>query len=357
MNMAVFFWSLLLLAIILGVAGTLRGWRAAQIVASACSFVFCIAAAASIGVLMLPLPLIHLWLAISKHPAPLLVRICAGAIDLAFFPALTLVLALPLIRARKFRNLPFLALLTAFFLADLFFQLGTNGVLNAGQHIGLSIAVDIIAVLIVIVGGRIIPAFTKSGLARQGIAVELRSDSWIEISAVASIVVMLAADLVIPPLTGAVAFLAAAAQAIRLTQWQDHRAVRDPLIWALHLGYAWLVVGLLLKGMWFLAAMPLAEKWIHALTVGAFASMILAVMTRASLGHTGRALTAPGSIATAYGLVTAAAAVRVFAPAVFPAEYNAIVAAAGLLWIAAFAIFLWVYTPILLRPRPDGRPG
>ena len=284
--------------------------------------------------------------------------IVADAIDLSFFPALILVLAPPLISARKFRNLPFVGILAILFLANLCFHLGVNGVLDAGEQIGLGIAIDIVMILIVIIGGRIIPAFTKSGLARHGISVRLRGDRWIEIFSITSVIAVLLADVAIPlsAVNGAVALVAALAQTIRLAQWQGHRTARDPLIWVLHLGYAWLIVGLLLKGVWLTTAAPFAEKWIHSLTVGAFTTMILAVMTRASLGHTGRALIAPLSIATCYSLVTAAALIRVFGPAILPSMYNQIVTASGVLWIGAFAIYLWIYTPILVSPRADRRP-
>jgi uncharacterized protein involved in response to NO len=302
-----------------------------------------------------------LWLCgrVAMSPLLRLPPILVAVIDLAFFPALVLTLAPPLIRARKLRNLPFIALLTALFLANLSFHLGVLGVIPVGEHIGLGIAADIVCVLIVVVSGRIIPAFTKGGLARMGVKAELKSYAFVEYVAITSIVAVLVADLIAPlsQWNGAVALAAGIAQALRLGQWQGHRTLREPLLWVLHLGYAWLALGLVLKGIWLLFAAEFAAMWVHALTVGAFTTMILAVMTRASLGHTGRALTAPTPMAATYRLVTIAAAVRVFAPTVFPDDYPVIVATAGLLWIAAFAIFLWVYTPILIRPRADGSPG
>jgi uncharacterized protein involved in response to NO len=100
-----------------------------------------------------------------------------------------------------------------------------------------------------------------------------------------------------------------------------------------------------------------AAHWLHALTIGTAAAMILAVMTRAALGHTGRPLRAAAPIAVAYGLLALAAAVRVFTPSLLPADYRWTVLTAGALWIAAFALFLIVYTPILMRPRVDGKAG
>jgi uncharacterized protein involved in response to NO len=310
------------------------------------------------------LPLIcltGLWLAgrIAMAPLGVLAPAGASAIDLAFFPALILVLAPPLVRARKQRNLMFVGLLTVLFLANLVFHLGVDGILPAGEYIGLGVALDIVLLLIVIIGGRIIPAFTKGGMARHGIEILIPANKWLEIFSIASIVAVLAGDVAMPrsPWNGAVALVAAVAQALRLAQWQGHRTARDPLVWVLHLGYAWLVVGLGLKAAWLLAALPFAEKWIHALTIGAFTTMILAVMTRASLGHTGRTLVAPLGIAACYVLMTIAAFIRVFAPAIFPDRYNEIVAISGILWISAFGIYLFIYAPILAGPRADGKSG
>lgn len=302
-----------------------------------------------------------LWLAgrLAMAPWSPVSLFMASAIDLAFYPALAFVLAAPLIQAKKLRNLLFLGLLSALFLTNLCFHLGTLGLLNAGEHIGLAVAIDVVTLLIVIIGGRIIPTFTKGGLGRHGITVTMQVDSWVELLSVASIVGVLVADLVIPlsRLNGGIALLAAVTQAFRLAQWNGHRTLRDPLLWVLHLGYAWLILGLLLKAIWLLTGVITAEKWVHAMTVGAFATMILAVMTRASLGHTGRPLIAPRYIAVSYGLISLAAVVRVFAPAIVPSWYNEIIAVSAVFWIGAFAIFLGIYAPILTRPRIDGRPG
>ena len=307
------------------------------------------------------LALTGLWLAgrIAMAPWSIAPPLLASAIDLAFYPALALTLAPSLIRARTFRNLPFLGLLSALFLANLCFHLGARGQLGAGEHIGLAVTIDIVVILIVIIGGRIIPAFTKSGLMRNGVIVRIETNKWMELVSVVSIAGVLIADLVMPlsALNGAVVLLAAFVQAFRLAQWAGHRTIRDPLLWVLHLGYAWLILGLMLKAIWLLTGAVAAEKWMHALTVGAFTTMIIAVMTRASLGHTGRALVAPRHIAVSYSLITIAAAIRVFAPAIFPVWYNETIAASAALWMGAFSIFLWIYMPILTRPRADGRLG
>jgi uncharacterized protein involved in response to NO len=280
-------------------------------------------------------------------------------IDLSFYPFLGLALAPPLLRAKKFQNLPFLAFLLLLFAGNLCFHLGRAGLLEIGEHVGLGIALDIILVMVVIVGGRIIPAFTRNGLLKQGIQVSLQSNPWIERISIATVVAMVAADMAMPlsTLSGALSLTAAVALAARLGQWQGHRTFRDPLLWVLHLGYAWLVIGLTLKAASLLWHIAFADRWIHSLTVGAFTTMILAVMTRAALGHSGRPLVAPRPISLAYLFVSSAAIIRVVGPVLLPFQYNMLIGLAGALWIAAFTIFVWIYAPILIFPRYDGKPG
>jgi uncharacterized protein involved in response to NO len=125
----------------------------------------------------------------------------------------------------------------------------------------------------------------------------------------------------------------------------------------LHIGYAWLPIGLALKAVWLLTGAPWSAQWLHALTLGTFGTMILAVMTRASLGHTGRALIVSRTTAASYLLLTAAVIVRVFGPALGLAEYRDTLVATGVLWSAAFTLYLAVYAPILVQPRVDGKSG
>jgi uncharacterized protein involved in response to NO len=116
-------------------------------------------------------------------------------------------------------------------------------------------------------------------------------------------------------------------------------------------------IGFALKALALLEGTGWAAHWPHAFTMGVFGTMILAVTTRAALGHTGRELTVGGSIAAAYVLLTLAVATRVFAPALWPSQHMGTLLVSGLLWTAAFALYLIVYTPILVLPRADGKPG
>ncbi len=147
------------------------------------------------------------------------------------------------------------------------------------------------------------------------------------------------------------------AHAVRLSGWKSLRTLSEPIVWVLHAAYAWLPVGLALKAVYLATGAPWAFQWQHALTIGTAATMILAVTTRAALGHTGRALEVSRGIGVAYVLLLLAAFVRVFGPTLMPADYLATIEAAALLWIAAFAIYTAIYAPILTRPRLDRKPG
>ncbi|MGD9536138.1 MAG: NnrS family protein [Alphaproteobacteria bacterium] len=282
-----------------------------------------------------------------------------AALDLAFLAALLGLTAPVLIRAKRPRNLPILALLAALIAANLLFHLSWLGVVPDGVSIGTIIVIDVVLFLVAMIAGRIIPAFTLNALRRRGTPVEIRPWPRFEIAVLAATALILPFDLA--PLgawpVGIVAAVAALLHALRLARWYGHRTWPEPIVLILHIAYAWIPVGLALKALWLLGGVGMPSTPVHALTAGAFAGMIMAVMTRASLGHTGRPLVAPPLIAASYAFVTLAALVRVFVPLADGAMLEpAVIASAGL-WLVAFALFLVVFAPILCRPRPDGRPG
>lgn len=283
----------------------------------------------------------------------------AAAIDLLFFPALALLLAAPLVRAGKWRNLAFLLLLTLLFAANLAFHLGRLGELPGGEFLGLGFAADVVAIIVAIIGGRIIPAFTQSGLRQQGIAFAIAPLPWLDGAAIGALVLVLASDMtpVSDVIVGAIALLAALLHGVRLARWGGWQTRHTPLLWVLHVGYGFLVLALALKGIDVLTGAAIGAKWMHALTIGCFATMILGVTTRASLGHTGRPLIPQTAIVIAYAAVPLAALVRVLAPALAPEHYGLSLALAGGLWLAGFLLYVIVYAPILIGPRADGKPG
>jgi uncharacterized protein involved in response to NO len=281
-----------------------------------------------------------------------------AAAELAFLPGVAILLAPPLLRSRN-RNTPLLLVLAALWIADAVFLAGLarQDALLAGRS--LRVAIDLMLIVVTVIGGRIVPSFTANALRRRGEAPEIRSRPWLERAVIALMVAVALVDLWEPDgaIAGWLAALVAVAQGVRLSGWRSLRARGEAILWVLHLGYAWMPVGFALKALWLLAGMGWAAHWPHALTMGVFGTMILAVMTRAALGHTGRELTVGGSVAAAYLLLTLGVAARVFAPGLWPAHYLQTLFVSGALWTAGFALYLVVYTPILVLSRADGKPG
>jgi uncharacterized protein involved in response to NO len=304
--------------------------------------------------------LVSLWLAArvliatsAQWPA-----IAIALVDVAFLVTLAVLVTPPLLRSQN-RNTPLLLVLTLL------------AACNATSHWALAhrdadmayhailIAIDITLLLVTVIGGRIVPAFTANALKASGAAVALRSWPWVTPAAVVAMLVVGLADLfwLNSPISGVAAGVAAVIQAVRLLQWRSVATLRQPIVWALHLGYAWLPIGLALKSLALLSGLAIAAFWLHALTIGVLATMIVAVMTRASLGHTGRALVVDPTICVAYLLLPAAALVRVFGLSVFGLPYPFVIVISACCWTAAFGIFLVVYAPILWSARADGKPG
>jgi len=278
--------------------------------------------------------------------------------ELSFIPALVLTISPSLLRARS-RNRLLLIVLALFWMTDAIFVYGMVRGDSMLSRTALLAATDIVLILITIIGGRIVPSFTGNALRASGAQISLRSTPAVERLVLLAMVAMLLGDVFLPAstLTIAVVALAAVLQFWRLAGWQGWRTLREPLVWVLHLAYLWLPVGLALKAVSLAGGFTWAAYWQHALGAGAAGMMILAVMTRAALGHTGRPLKAHALVAIAYATLALAVAVRVFGPALLPLPYSSVVLLAGVLWVAAFGLYLAIYTPILLRPRADGKPG
>lgn len=278
--------------------------------------------------------------------------------ELLFMPALALMIAPALFRVRN-RNTPLLLVLLAFWIIDAFFLFAVlRGDIPSATNT-LRSGIDLILVLITVIGGRIVPSFTSNALKQRGIHAPMRSSKIIDRLTVASMIALLFSGLVSPyhTATAVIAGIACLAHLVRVAGWQPWRTLHDPIVWILHLGYLWLPVALALKSLHLGMGAAWAAAWVHAAGAGAAGTMILAVMSRAALGHTGRPIAAGKPVTLAYILLTLAVLVRTFGPALLPIGYSAVVSLAALLWGVAFLIFVLVYAPILLRPRVDGRPG
>jgi uncharacterized protein involved in response to NO len=252
--------------------------------------------------------------------------------------------------------------------------LGVVGVLavaNAAMHAealgliagaagrALRFAVDFVVVLLLVIGGRITPAFTRNAFALGGVDRAVRSVPWLDALTIGLAVGVALAGLILGRgrVAGTLAVMAGAAAAVRLAGWQGVHTRSLPLLWSLHAGMAWVVVGLWLVGASDLGAAVPPSAGLHALTAGAIGSSILAVVTRVSLGHTGRPLVLPRGVVGAYVLVHLAAVVRVASAFVAGSGHQTLLWLAALAWSAAFAIFVLRYAPMLVTRRADGRPG
>jgi uncharacterized protein involved in response to NO len=297
-----------------------------------------------------------LWLV--GRVAPFLVDVVPGiwiaTADLAFLPALLVALVGPLWKQGAPRNLAFVAIVLALFAANLLVHLQALSVTLASARLGLNLAVDLFALLIAIIGGRVVPLFTRSALP----GAMPRSWPLVEVAAIWTLVAIAALRLLAPaplapPILRGLAALAALVHALRLWGWFERRVLGAPLLWILYVGYGWLVVGLALSA---LPGFP-GVVGLHALTAGAMGSMTLGMMTRVSLGHTGRRLQPGAPLVAAFALIAAAGVARVALPLLRPDLYAHSLMLAGAFWLAAFGLFAAGIGPFLVRPRADGRPG
>ncbi len=282
----------------------------------------------------------------------------AAAVEISVIPALVALIAPPLFRTRN-RNRILVAALAALWAADATFMwaIGSGQVQIASR--ALLVTLDLALLMVTVIGGRIIPSFTTNALRRQGIDAPIAATAWIEAPLPILMAVNAVLDAFIPDVrsTAALAAILAAMHAWRLAGWQGLRTRREPILWSMHLAYAWLPVGFALKAISLGWAWSGATFWLHALGVGGVASMVLAVATRVALGHTGRPLQASSPIAGAYALLSLSAVARVALPHAGLVDYDTSLVVAAALWTMAFLIFTVTYAPILLIPRPDGKPG
>jgi len=278
--------------------------------------------------------------------------------EMLFLPAVIATIAPSLFRTRN-RNMVLLLVIAAFWAADLVFLQAVHAGDVAAASAALRAGINVILLLLTIIAGRVVPSFTANALRKRGLDVPLRSTKTIERGVFVAMIAYLAVDLFQAShmLIVVVSAIAAALHFVRMTGWHSFKSRHDPIVWILHIAYLWLPIGLTLRALFLGGGFAWAAYWQHALAAGAAATMILAIMTRASLGHTGRPLVVAPAITVAYISIVLAIAVRVFGPALLPVSYKTIVLAAGSLWVLTFLLFAIVYAPILLGPRVDGKNG
>ncbi len=274
---------------------------------------------------------------------------CVQLIAVSFIPVLAVSLSIPLLKSRNKRNFVFLALLTCLCVSQVAF-------LIYEIHAAIYVALMMIMIMISLIGGRIIPAFTVAALRRSGQEAFQTPQMKMDIAALLSLVattlcLVMAANTLF--LTCA-AFISAIIHVIRMRNYHSLKVLGDPMVWILHVGFLWLIIGLVLLGLSGAGSVPLSIA-LHALTAGAIGSMTLGMMVRVALGHTGRDLIANKSTVFCFYLMQILALMRVFGAMIMPEYTTFWITGSAALWSVCFVVYVISYAPMLMSARPDGR--
>jgi len=273
-------------------------------------------------------------------------------LDMLFPVLLAVLLSREIIAARNRRNYPLVAIIFIFAGLNALYHLGAGQWLPGTDRLAIYLLIHVLLLLVTIIAGRIVPSFTGNWLRQQGQdQVPFSSNTIDQAALVLTLLTGLSASFMPTHwLTGGVAFAAAIVHGLRLSRWKGLATISNPLLFVLHVAYLWLPFGYVLLACAVFGWVFTPTAALHALTMGAIGSMVLAVTTRVALGHTGRPLQAPRLTVFAYWLLMLAALVRVLGP-LTGKSYLLMIDLSATGWMLAFAIFTWVYWPILSRPR------
>ena len=275
--------------------------------------------------------------------------LAAALIDTSFLVTLGTIASREIIAGKNWRNLRVMIILAVLIVGNIVFH--AEVLLKGSADYGIRIAISAVVLLISLIGGRIVPSFTNNWLARNNPGRSPVPFSRFDVATIAFGAFALASWIAAPThhVTGVLLLIAGCMQSMRFMRWAGDRTLAEPLVLVLHLGYAFVPTGFLLLGSSIWSAAVPATTGIHAWTVGAIGLMTLAVMTRATLGHTGQSLRAGRGTQLIYAAVLAAAITRIVAALTGSVTLLEI---AGLAWIAAFAGFVLVYGPLLAAQKP-----
>ncbi len=277
-----------------------------------------------------------------------------AVLDIALLPLVAVVLIRLILISKNNRNLLLGLILSLLALANLAFHLAVIGVLAVPPMTPLFAGLALIVMIETVIAGRVIPAFTMS--ATPGL--KLVATAWVERGTLAFTALALALWVFLPAnlLSAIVLAVAAALHVKRWLGWRSMLAKGRPILWVLHVAYAWIPLGLALLAMAQMGWLN-TSAGVHALGVGATGGLIIGMLTRTARGHTGRPLSVSGAEVTAYILVFTAAILRAFVLLAAPQWLAASLVVAGAAWAVAFVIYLWIYTPWLVQTRADGKDG
>lgn len=284
-------------------------------------------------------------------PAPLLVPL-----DLAFLLAVAWMMARMLWVVRQQRNYPIVAVLTLMIGADALLLTGLLQGNDALQRQGVLAGLWLVAALMALIGGRVIPFFTQRGLGRTE---QVKAWPWLDWSLLvgtALIAILHAAGVALVPnaLIGVLFLAIGLGHLLRLGRWYDAGIRKVPLLWSLHLAMLWLVIACVGLALCHFGWISQSSPALHALSVGSMSGLILAMIARVTLGHTGRPLQLPAGVVWAFVLFNLGAFSRVFLSTIWPVAGLWL---AAVCWALALAIYVWRYAPMLVSARVDGHPG
>ena len=271
-------------------------------------------------------------------------------IDALFLISFAVLLAREIIAGKSTKNLPVVGIVTALAVSNIAFHMVTLEIIDIFSTSQIALAAILLAVLLVtLIGGRIVPSFTRNWMTRNNIAAFPASRDRIDL--LGAVFVPVAALLILgasqSPLTGIICILTALLHLYRLSRWNGLAARSEPLVLILHIGYGWIGVGFLLAGLSILTPLVPFIAAIHAFTAGMLGTMILAVMTRATRGHTGSVLEADSGTTAIYILVSLSAVIRVASAVWGHPDWGH--SLSGLLWVAAFSMFAFLYFPLFVK--------
>ena len=281
-------------------------------------------------------------------------------LDLTFDLWLIVAIFRPILRARQHDQIGIASKLVLLMLANLCFYLGASGVLEQGIVWGLYSGLYFLLALVFSMARRVLPFFIERGV---GYPVTLRNRVWIDRSGLYVFVLFLIADVFWRdvPVAAALAGLLFAIHTVRLAGWHTRGIWKKPLLWVLYVGYGGATFGFLLKALAPFTSLSPSQAFslaLHAFAVGGIGMTTAGMMARISLGHTGRDIQQHSQLlAPAFMALFAAYVARVLLPMIAPMHYLLWLAMAQAAWLIAFALFVWVYAPILVKPRADGMPG
>ena len=296
------------------------------------------------------LALLWLYGRILPFYAGLLPNALIAAIDFAFLPVLAYQISKPIIQAKQFKSLVFVALLLTLTLGNILIHAEILELCQNTAWIGIQLVVGTIIIMILILAGRVFPFFVEKGLHGTLIIRNPLLDALSIGSAFTVFAMQLGA--ISGNLLALTAIFSVIVNSVRLAGWYVQRIWYVPLLWILYIGYGWIILGFILTTLsaysWILPSLAL-----HAFTVGGIGVLTLGMMARVSLGHTGRVLRVSNAMAIGFILVNLAALLRVLLPLALSNWYNILIYASTLSWLAAFSLFMFVYAPILTSPRID----